>query len=170
MRRNGIYQYYVEGDNEKKLINTLKQELKCIQAGKVDIFNPVQERFNNTRLIPLRTGTMVVLVYDTDTDSVGILKDNIYFLKKQSVIKDVICIPQVRRLEDELVRACNIKNVLELTKSSSEKDFKRDFNKCTNLDDILKNADFDMGKMWNQMPQNDFVAFGNDSQRIKLIS
>lgn len=25
-------------------------------------------------------------------------------------------------------------------------------------------------KMWNQMPQNDFVAFGNDSQRIKLIS
>lgn len=81
MRRNGIYQYYVEGDNEKKLINTLKQELKCIQAGKVDIFNPVQERFSNTRLRPLRTGTMVVLVYDTDTDSVGILKDNIYFLK-----------------------------------------------------------------------------------------
>lgn len=168
MRRNGIYQYYVEGDNEKKLINTLKQELKCIQAGKVDKFNPVQEKFSNTRLRTLRTGTIVVLVYDTDTDSIDILRDNVSFLKKQSVIKEIICIPQVRRLEDELVRACDIKNIHELTKSSSAKDFKRDFNKCNNLEDVLRKVDFQMDKMWNQMPQNDFSIFGNDSQRIKL--
>lgn len=45
-----------------------------------------------------------------------ILDENIAFLKRQKGIKEVICIPQVRNLEDELVRACNIKNIVDLTK------------------------------------------------------
>ena len=45
----------------------------------------------------LKTGTTVVLVYDTDVEmNTKILDENIAFLKRQKGIKEVICIPQVR--------------------------------------------------------------------------
>ena len=80
MRKSGIYQYYVEGEDERSLLNTLKLDLRCIESGN--------------------------------------------FLKRQKGIKEVICIPQVRNLEDELVRACNIKNIVDLTKSLTTADYK----------------------------------------------
>lgn len=67
-----------------------------------------------------------------------ILDENIAFLKRQKGIKEVICIPQVRNLEDELVRACNIKNIVDLTKSLTKADYKRDLINCSNLSDRLK--------------------------------
>ena len=36
MRKNGIYQYYVEGEDDKKIVNALKQEIGCIESGKVE--------------------------------------------------------------------------------------------------------------------------------------
>ena len=62
-----IYQYYVEGDDEKALVNTLKSDLRCIESGKVDVFNVVQNLLKPTRLRTLKPNTIVVLVYDTDT-------------------------------------------------------------------------------------------------------
>ena len=40
-----IYQYYVEGENEKKIVNVLKSEKRCIVSGKVSVFNVTQEKF-----------------------------------------------------------------------------------------------------------------------------
>lgn len=118
MRKSGIYQYYVEGEDERSLLNTLKLDLRCIESGKIDKFNVIQSRFTTARMRTLKTGTTVVLVYDTDVEmNTKILDENIAFLKRQKGIKEVICIPQVRNLEDELVRACNIKNIVDLTKS-----------------------------------------------------
>lgn len=112
MRKSGIYQYYVEGEDERSLLNTLKLDLRCIESGKIDKFNVIQSRFTTARMRTLKTGTTVVLVYDTDVEmNTKILDENIAFLKRQKGIKEVICIPQVRNLEDELVRACNIKNM-----------------------------------------------------------
>ena len=52
--------------------------------------------------MPLKMGTIVVLVFDTDAGNIDTLKENIKFLNKQKTIKKVLCITQVKNLEDEL--------------------------------------------------------------------
>lgn len=169
MRKNGIYQYYVEGEDEQCLINTLKSHLRCIESGKVETFNVVDSKFTAARVRPLKSGTIVVLVYDTDVeDNMDILQFNVSFLKKQKGIKDVYCIPQVNNLEQELCRACNIKEVWELTNSKTKSNFKRDLIHCTNLEARLSKCQFDISKFWKQIPQNGFKNFGNDAEKIKI--
>ena len=155
MRKSGIYQYYVEGEDERSLLNTLKLDLRCIESGKIDKFNVIQSRFTTARMRTLNT---------------KILDENIAFLKRQKGIKEVICIPQVRNLEDELVRACNIKNIVDLTKSLTKADYKRDLINCSNLSDRLKKCKFDITKIWAEIPKNNFKKYGNDSEKIKIKS
>ena len=88
----------------------------------------------------------------------------------QKGIKEVICIPQVRNLEAELVRACNIKNIVDLTKSLTKADYKRDLINCSNLSDRLKKCKFDITKIWAEIPKNNFKKYGNDSEKIKIKS
>ena len=45
-----IYHFFVEGEGERAIINTLKTELQCIQAGKVDVFNVIQNKLNKNIL------------------------------------------------------------------------------------------------------------------------
>ena len=169
MKKEAIYHYYVEGDDEKSLLETLKRDMRCIKSGKVDIFNVVQNRFTVARIRPLKPGTIVVLVYDTDvTTNMEIIKYNVAFLKKQKGIKDVICIPQVNNLEDELINACNINSVEEITKSSTKKEFKSDIKNYSNLASRLCKCDFDITKLWSKLPQNEFLVFGNDAKRITI--
>ena len=98
MRRNTRYQYYVEGEDEKSIINALKQGLRKIESGKVEKFNVIQNKFTIARVRPLKSGTVVILVYDTDVENNNsILEYNINFLRKQSAIKEVICVPQVKK-------------------------------------------------------------------------
>ena len=169
MSRNTNYQYYVEGDDEKCIVNVLKTDLRCIVPGKVEKLNVVQEKFTLSRIRTIKTGTVVVLVFDTDTSNIGCLKENVDFLKKQKgIIKQVICIPQVRNLEEELVYSCDIKKVEELTQSRSQKDYKRDLLTCSNLGTRLKKCGFSIDNFWSRNPQNDFRFFPNDASQIKL--
>lgn len=169
MKKNSTYHYYVEGEDEKSLLDALKSDLKCIQSGKVEKFNVIQNRFTAARIRPLKYGVVIVLVYDTDVETNNeILKYNIDFLKKQSGVSEVVCIPQVKSLEDELKRACKIKNIGELTNSKTTTDYKRDLISCTNLGARLKKCDFDVSKMWKQLPQNLYQQFGNDAEKIKI--
>ena len=168
-KRGNYYYYYVEGECEQSLLNALKSNLKCIEMGRVETFNVVQNKFTIARVRPLQPGAIIVFIYDTDTQtSSNILKENIKFLKERPEIKEVICIPQVKNLEDELKRACSIKNITELTKSSSNSDFKKDLIKCTNLGARLSSCKFDISKMWDKIPGNEFAQFGNDAKKIKL--
>lgn len=161
------YYYYVEGDTEKELINILKSKLRCIQSGKVTKFNVVNEHFSKMHMRVLSQDCVVILVYDTDVNNAEILNENIAFLRKNS-IKNIWYIPQVNDLEDELVRSCDIKSVLELTGSVSIKDYKKDFLKSKNLDIKLQKHNFDISKFWNELPKNSFSVFGNDSDKIKI--
>lgn len=123
--------YFVEGETEKLLVNTLKSEMKLIESGSVKKFNVIQDLIKNSNLIDIKPGSIVILIFDTDVQKTDILLKNINILNKSSIIKDVICIPQVLNFEDELIRSCNIKKIIELTSSKSVKDFKRDFCKFT---------------------------------------
>lgn len=110
MRKGISYQYYVEGEDEKKLLDVLKRDLRCIKSGKVDKFNVIQDSITVARIRPLKENTIVILVYDTDIEKIETLRKNVAFLQEQSAIKDVLCIPQVEKLEHELIRACTIRN------------------------------------------------------------
>lgn len=143
MGRNKYYQYFVEGDDDKKIVDTLKTEMQLIIPGKVQKFNVVEKLLNNNHIMSLKEGTHVVLVFDIDTDNVEILKQNIRFLNTQKTVKEVICVMQVQNLEDELVRCCNIRQIKELTKSKSNKDFKTDVLHISNLEKRLKECGFD---------------------------
>jgi len=168
MKKRGNYQYYVEGEDEKCILEVLKRDLGCIASGKVDKFNVIQKRFTVARIRPLKQGTIVVLVYDTDVENTEILRQNIDFLRKQSGIGGVICIPQVKSLEDELLAACQIKSIEELTHSKAKTNFKRDLINCTNLAERLRKCKFDIKRIWNCAPANKFQEFGNDADKIKL--
>ena len=65
---NNIYHYYVEGDDEKKVIDTLKTSMQLIISGKVDVFNVIERKFTRNQIMRLKQGTIVVLVFDTDTN------------------------------------------------------------------------------------------------------
>lgn len=167
MRKQIFYQYYVEGEDERSLVNALKTGLRCIEPGKVEKFNAVQNPFPFSMIRLLKYNTIVILIYDTDVEYCDILRQNIAFLKKQKNIRDVLCIPQVRNLEEELKYACNIKNIRELTHSDTEKDYKRDIISCSNLSARLLRCGFEKTKLWSRMPGNRFLEFGNDAAKIK---
>lgn len=162
----GNYYYFVDGEDEQKIINILKSKLQCIISGKVKRFNVVQNYITNMHVRELGQNCVVIFIYDTDVKSVDILEYNISFLKKKS-IKNILCIPQVTNLEDELVRACDIKSATELTSSVSIKDFKKDLIKSKNLDVQLIKHNFDIKKFWNELPKNSFSKYGNDHKKIK---
>lgn len=164
---NKNYHFYVEGENDRKVVNTLKTDFQWIQSGKVDVFNVIQNELKIKHLRVLKKDTIVVLVFDTDTNNVAILEKNIKFLKKQSFIKEVICIPQVRNLEDELVRSCAIKKASELTKSKSESEFKSDIIKMSNLQKRLLECKFKFDKFWSSNPRGVFNKIPNEANSIK---
>lgn len=44
------YHYFVEGEDDRKVVNTLKTDLQWIKPGKVQVFNVIEEEL--TSLIP----------------------------------------------------------------------------------------------------------------------
>ena len=82
--KNSIVQYFVEGEDDKKMIDTLKTQMGLIKPGKVQVLNVVTEDITDLRLRALSPGTTVVLVFDVDTGNVDILGRNIKKLMKKS--------------------------------------------------------------------------------------
>lgn len=165
-----FYHYFVEGNDDKKIVEVLKTNLQLIIPGKVDKFNVVESLLNSRHLMNFKNkknGTTVILVFDTDTGNVKVLEKNIEFLKKQSIIKEVICITQVDNLEDELIRSCAIKKIKELTNSKSDSDFKRDVLRINNLDQRLKDCKFEMSKFWSTEPKGVYHKVKNEASKIK---
>lgn len=161
-------QYYVEGDDERKLVDVLKNDLKVILPGKVHKLNVVDQEITCMHLRTLNHATMVVLIFDTDTSNPNILKKNIQTLRKCSSVSEIVLIPQVRNLEDELVRSCNIKKAEELLGCKSRTQFKSDFIHISNLGKKLLEHGFDINRLWSGSPSAFFQGVDNQASRIKL--
>lgn len=168
MAKNQIFQYYVEGKDEEKIIGVLKTDMRMIQPGRVQVFNVVKEKLTENRLRLLKPETTVVLVFDTDTESVSVLEENLKILKRHQNVKDVICITQVENLEDELVRSCDIRTACELTGSKTVSNYKRDLINEKNLRSKLELKDFDINKFWSQRPHGIFEKIPNEAYKIKF--
>ena len=161
------YHYFVEGDDDRKVVNTLKTDFQFIISGKVDKFNVVDKTLKKTHLMNLKEGTTVVLVFDTDTGNVDILNKNIEFLKQQSAVEDIICITQIENLEDELVRSTSIKEIKELTKSRTNSEFKKDVLHISNLKKRMEECSFDFSEFWSSKPKDRYKHLKNEADKIK---
>ena len=161
-------QYYVEGPDDKKVIDTLKTKMELVKPGKVDVLNVVTEKITDLRLRTLSPGTMVVLVFDVDAGSRDILNTNIQKLKNCQVVTEVVTIPQVPKLEIELVRSCNIRQIKELLSSRSNDDFKRDVIRVTNLDAKLREHQFDIDQFWSATPTLPYQDILNQAAKVKM--
>lgn len=166
--KNERFQYYVEGPDDKKVVDTLKTKMGLIKPGKVDVLNVVTEKITEMRLRTLSPGTTVVLVFDTDAGNRDILEMNLQILKKSSRVKEVILIPQVSKLEEELVRSCDIRQIKELLDSKTNEEFKRDVLRVTNLDAKLKQHKFDIKSFWATVPVHPYQDIPNQSEKVKL--
>lgn len=167
-RRLRIYRYFVEGECEKVLIGALKR-LNYIQSGTVEVFNVVQRRVPQRKLLGIKPNTTIVMVFDTDIPNLDILKENIELFRNcTSRVRKVLLIPQVQNLEDELIRACALTNIKELLNSRSQRDFKHDFLTCSNLEQIL-NRSLDLHVFWSSSPKGPFSLISNDAHEIKKI-
>ncbi|MCI5986602.1 MAG: hypothetical protein SPF03_10425 [Faecalimonas umbilicata] len=161
------YHYFVEGEDDRKVVNTLKTDLQWIKPGKVQVFNVIEEELTSLITRTLKPGTIVVLVFDTDTGKKNTLLKNIRFLQKDSNVKQVLCIMQVKNLEDEFLRSCAISQIKELTGSKSNSDYKRDLLRQSNLADKLKKHQFQFEKFWNSSDKV-YESICNDSAQIKI--
>ena len=160
-----ILHYFVEGENERKLIETIKN--KYLYSGKIKIINTIQNKVPNSILRTLERETVVVLVFDTDVEKIDILDENIKLIKSSNNVKDVICIPQIKNLEDELIYSTNINKIVDLLESKSTKDFKNDFNNCKNLMKKLEDKEFKISKLWSRNAVDIYKKYKNDSEVIK---
>ena len=168
--RNKYIQYYVEGQDDKKVVDTLKSEMGLVKPGKVDVLNVTTGKITDMRLRTLQPGTMVILVFDVDAGSRDILDMNIQKLKSCKAITEIITIPQVSKLETELVRSCNIRQIKELLNSKTNEDFKRDVLRVTNLGSKLREHKFDITCFWSSKPVAPYQDVPNQSKKVKLES
>lgn len=135
----GYYHYFVEGPDDKKVLDTLKTDLRMILPGKVEKFNVVQNKLTKNRLMTLKYPTTVILVFDVDAGNIDILRENIDLLRRQKhQTREVICIMQVILIH------------------------------ITNLSSRLKECQFDLSKFWVMQPSNQYKDIINEAERIKL--
>lgn len=166
--RKSIIQYYVEGEDDKKVVDLLKTEMGLIKPGKVQVLNAVTEEITDLRLRAFSPGTTVVLVFDVDAGSAAILMKNIKKLKSCSAVANVVTIPQVPNLEGEILRSCDIRKIEELLSSKSRRDFKSDLLRVTNLSIKLKEHQFNIDQFWAATPTPPYQMIPNQASQVKL--
>lgn len=128
------YIYYVEGDNEKKVVDTLKERgNEYIVSGKSNIFNIIQEKIKKSQLMTLNKSTVVIVIFDNDvledrTQNQDVIRkrliENIFLLRENC--KQVVVICQYDNIEDEIIKSTNIRKIKKLLNSKSDSDWKAD--------------------------------------------
>ena len=104
---------------------------------------------------------------DLDLYKADILDENIKIIKNSNNVRDIICIPQIKNLEDELIYSTNITKIIDLLESKSKKDFKNDFNNYKNLIKKLEDKEFKISKIWSREAVDIFKKYKNESTKIK---
>ena len=169
------YIYYVEGDNEKKVVDTLKERgNEYIVSGKSNVFNIVQEKIKKSQLMTLNKSTVAIVIFDNDvlkdpTQNQNIIRkrivENISLLKEHC--KQVIVICQYDNVEDEIIKSTNIRKIKELLNSRSDSDWKTDVLREKNLMRKLLDKNFDFNKFW-QGGVPIFISKVETPEKIKL--
>ena len=167
MAKGKYYHYFVEGQDEEKLLVTLKTDMRLIKPGKIQVFNVVEKQMKKAYLLTLKMHTTVVFVFDTDTGKTDTLKYNIKMVEACPNVDEVICVVQNKNLENELKRACNIREIKDLTGSKTNSEYKHDLIAMNNLAAKLRDKDFHIEKLWTQESPNGYEGIKNGAEKIK---
>ena len=162
--------YYVEGPCEQQLISALKESPSKLIPGKIKVYNVVQNLIPKSQMLSIQSGTTIVLAFDTDVPVTANLQKNLELLHRYCGKLQIIYLPQVLNLEDELVRCTNVKSVTDLTRSNSIRNFKTDFCKLKIKDcrAMLERHSLDVKKLWSCKTPDAFSFVECNSNRIKL--
>ena len=148
--QNKLIQYFVEGECEKKLIDSFKVEpYNRFISGKVSVFNFIQKTITWNRLMMLTPNTTIVLVYDIDVQDTHILEKNIMTLKKYG-FKEIYHIQSIKNFEDELLYSSKLKNINDLFNTEGVKEFKSAFLQHKDICSKLEVVDFSTEKIWSR--------------------
>lgn len=166
---NQIFHYYVEGECEKKLIDELKK-VGCqkVVSGKVDVLNVVNTKISDSRLLTLKKGTIIILVYDIDKGNFEILKDNIKKLRDNN-FKNIIHIQSIKNFEDEIVFSTTIKKIEELFNTQGVNDFKKKFISQKDILVKLNSVKFDYHKIWSRINKDEPFSVYSNEYYLKYI-
>lgn len=163
--------YYVEGPCEEQLVNALKLMPSKLLPGKVKVYNPVQKLIPKSEMLGFKPGTVVTLVFDTDTPETKFLERNIELIKKYCSKVKVIFLAQVLNFEDELVSSTDVKRVTELTHSKSISNFKTDF--CKMKTDacraMLERHKIDVTVLWTTKASDNYSFISQNCEAVKVL-
>lgn len=164
-----IYQYFVEGECEEKLINSLKvRTLEYLIPGKVTVFNFTNKLITNPRIAVLNKDTIIILVYDIDINKIEILNKNIAKLKKFG-FKKIYHIQSINNFEDEIVYSTNLNSINGLFNTVGKEEFKKEFIHSSNIIKKLDSVGFNKEKLWSRVNNNEpFNKYSND-ESLKII-
>ena len=162
--------YYVEGPCEQQLIAALKENPAKLIPGKIKVFNVIQNLIPKSQMLSIQSGTTVVLVFDTDVEQTAKLKKNLELLTRYCGKLQIIFLPQVLNLEDELVRCTDVSSAADLTRSNSIRNFKTDFCKLKVKDcrTMLERHGLKTEKLWAAKVPEAFSFVESNSNRIKV--
>lgn len=159
--------YFVEGDCEKKLIDDLKR-VSILPPGKTVVFNVLTKVISKSRLMDIHSGSIVILVFDTDGEQdISILKRNIELFEKHVNNVRIINLISVRNFEEELIKTTRIKRIEDLTNCRSSSDFKSSFLRLKSCLPVLEKNGFDIKKMWCSKPDGAFSELHQGFSEIR---
>lgn len=165
------YLYLVEGDDEKNLVDYLRNKPKLIYSGKTKVFNVFTKEISNALLRTFKDNTIVIFVFDTDlpNPNLKLFQKNFDKLKSSPKVKDIVLIPQCKNLEDEIIRSTSINRIIDFFPSENIAKFKSTFAKATYevLRDRFDKNSFDFSLMWSKRPDGSYKMIENQSDKIK---
>lgn len=153
--------YFVEGEDEVTFINAMK-EAGHIPPGSIRVFNIINKKLSSFERRFFKKDELAVFVFDTDVENTSILDDNITILnkdKRDKNLKDFKFLMQVRNLEDEILRSCNIHRIKEFFGNKSDSDFKSSMAQAKTLKTVLLRHNFDFTQIWRTRPDNCFEKY-----------
>ena len=156
------FHYYVEGECEEKLINEYKvPPYSSFKPGKVEVFNFIQKRISNQRLLSLNKNTVIILVYDIDVEKTEVLEENIKKLNEFDF--KVYHIQSIRNFEDEIVYSTDLKKINDMFSTESVDEFKNYFIHQDRLVSRLKKEKIKVDKIWSRVNKKQpFDKYSNE--------
>ena len=134
------------------------------------MYNVVQNLIPKSQMLSIQAGTTIALVFDTDVEQTAKLKKNLELLGRYCGKLHIVFLPQVLNLEDELVRCADVKNVSELTRSNSVRNFKTDFCKLKVKDcrAMLERHGLNFEQLWTTNVPEEFSFVKSNCNQIKV--
>lgn len=159
---NKLVHYFVEGDCEKKLIDSYKvNPQNAFIPGKVSVFNFLRDTISRNRLMMLAPKTVIVLVYDIDVEDTHILELNLKILKKYG-FTEIYHIQSIFNFEDELVYSSDLHHINDLFQTEDIDEFKSRFIRHKDIVNKLGNFGFNPNKIWSRENQKSpFAQYAN---------